>query len=146
MLNSGSYWYFPSSRADTYNECASKRVRISWLWHYIHYQSIPLYTISWPELFSRHTLYLKPVDGCLFGIFLMASRRRRREGRATDWSSQINDFYTRPFIWFPTVFHCWSPLKNGKELWNGLYTNHKLFFNIVQTSWEEILRRWRYRS
>ena len=37
----------------------SKRVRISWLWHYIHYLSIsaiPLWTSSRSEPFSRHTL------------------------------------------------------------------------------------------
>ena len=33
----------------------SKRVRISWLWHYIHI-SIFLYTNSWSEPFSRHKL------------------------------------------------------------------------------------------
>ena len=35
----------------------SKWVRISCLWNYFHYLSIPMYTISWPEPFSRHALY-----------------------------------------------------------------------------------------
>lgn len=35
-----------------------KWFRISWLWHYIIYQSIPLYTNSLSQPFSRHTLYL----------------------------------------------------------------------------------------
>ena len=34
-----------------------KRCRHSWVLHYIHYLSIPLYTISWSKFFSRHTLY-----------------------------------------------------------------------------------------
>ena len=37
----------------------SKMVSISWLWHYTHYISIFLYTYSWSEPFSRHTLYDK---------------------------------------------------------------------------------------
>ena len=36
----------------------SKTVRISWLWHYLHYLSFPLYIGSWSEPFSRHTLWL----------------------------------------------------------------------------------------
>ena len=35
---------------------SKQRVRISWLWHYIHFLSIPLSVISWS--FSRHGLYL----------------------------------------------------------------------------------------
>ena len=36
------------------HKCNAKRDRISWLWHYIHYLYIPLYTNSWSEPFSRH--------------------------------------------------------------------------------------------
>ena len=32
---------------------------IRWLWHYSHYPSIPLYTISWSERFSSNSLYVK---------------------------------------------------------------------------------------
>ena len=41
----------------TLTGCPSKMDRISWLWHYIHYLSFPMHTISWSEPFSRHTLY-----------------------------------------------------------------------------------------
>ena len=40
----------------------SKMLRISWLWHYIHYLSIPLYTISWSKPFSRNGQYKPNLD------------------------------------------------------------------------------------
>ena len=36
----------------------AKKVQISWMWNYINHLSIPLFTISWFEPFSRHTSYL----------------------------------------------------------------------------------------
>ena len=45
----------------SYTSRLSKVVRISWLWLYIHYLSIPLYANSWSEP-SRHTLYSKVKD------------------------------------------------------------------------------------
>ena len=51
--------------------CASKRVRISWLWHCL---SIPLYTISWSEPFSRHTLYSCNMY-ILMSVYVLESRK-----------------------------------------------------------------------
>ena len=45
-----------------YTMFASKMVRISWLWHYLHYLYIPLYTIIWSKSFSRHSLYTLSVS------------------------------------------------------------------------------------
>ena len=47
-----SVWLFYSNRL-------SESGWISWLWHYVHCQSIPLYTVSWSEPLSRYGLYKK---------------------------------------------------------------------------------------
>ena len=46
--------------------------RVAWLWHYTHYLSIPLYTNSWSEPFSRHTLYLN------YSFYLSTNERQRK--------------------------------------------------------------------
>ena len=42
-----------SPRSQLNTSRPSKSVHISWMWHYIPYLSIPLYTINWCKRFSR---------------------------------------------------------------------------------------------
>ena len=52
-----------------------KSVRVNWFWHYIHYLSIHLYTISWSEPFSWQGLYYHTYQWTFY-IFVMCNLLR----------------------------------------------------------------------
>ena len=77
-------------------KCASKRVWIRWLWHYIHFQSLCTPS-SWSETFSRHTFYLD-----IKSLFLRLISLLEKYLEKNVYKNEYKNFCFQPFL----VFKC----------------------------------------